>query len=214
MCCQSSRRTDNSEPRGKGLEIANCFQVQPFLRCYASRRPSRFDFQYGMKVRTDAAHVECMEYICLFPLTWTLHMHSLRCSGQIRCFALAFCFFLLFFLAYVLIFCARLEMDKLLLLLPPNQAVALAPDARRNAARAGRAPNSRASGSSAFSRFHLIRPSHSANLCQLVDCQFLETHFWRGARRVSAAGPPSIAPSNTATNWNVVPLWESSQDLN
>lgn len=65
----------------------------------------------------------------------------------------------------------------------------------------------------AFSLFHLICPSHSVNLCQLVDCQFGDT-FLERSPRVFAAGPPSIAPSNTATNWNVVQLWESSQDLN
>lgn len=31
---------------------------------------------------------------------------------------------------------------------------------------------------------------------------------------VFAAGPLSVVPSNTATNWNVVQLWEGSQDLN
>lgn len=70
-------------------------------------------------------------------------------------------------------------------------------------------PNDR----SALSLFHLICPSHSVNLCQLVDCQFGDT-FLERSPRVFAAGPPSIAPSNTATNWNVVQLWERSQDLN
>lgn len=65
----------------------------------------------------------------------------------------------------------------------------------------------------AFSLFHLICPSHSVNLCQLVDCQFGDT-FLERSPRVFAAGPLSVAPSNTATNWNVVQLWESSQDLN
>lgn len=65
----------------------------------------------------------------------------------------------------------------------------------------------------AFSLFHLICPSRSVNLCQLVDCQFGDT-FLERSPRVFAAGPLSVAPSNTATNWNVVQLWESCQDLN
>lgn len=65
----------------------------------------------------------------------------------------------------------------------------------------------------AFSLFHLICPCHSVNLCQLVDCQFGDT-FLEKSPRVFAAGPLSIAPSNTATNWNVVQFWESSQHLN
>lgn len=64
-----------------------------------------------------------------------------------------------------------------------------------------------------FLLFLLICPSHSVNLCQLVDCQFGDT-FLERSLRVFAAGPLSVAPSNTATNWNVVQLWESSQDLN
>lgn len=65
----------------------------------------------------------------------------------------------------------------------------------------------------AFSLFHLIFPSYSVNLRQLVDCHFGDT-FLERSLRVFAAGPPSVAPSNTATNWNVVQLWERSQDLN
>lgn len=64
-----------------------------------------------------------------------------------------------------------------------------------------------------FHYFHLTCPSHSVNLCQLVDCQFGDT-FLERSPRVFAAGPLSVAPSNTATNWNVVQFWESSQDLN
>ena len=60
---------------------------------------------------------------------------------------------------------------------------------------------------------HLICPSRSVNLCQLVDCQFGDS-FLERSPRAFAAGPLSVAPSNTATNWNVVQLWESSQDLN
>ena len=50
----------------------------------------------------------------------------------------------------------------------------------------------------------------SANLL-IVSFQ---THFWREAQEYLQPGPLSVAPSNTATNWNVVQLWEGSQDLN